>query len=568
MSFSAMYFNEQLQALTPYKYLDSLDSVRFKDYASARVNGAQLHAYADFFLSLLMGEGIVVPNNQLVDSLAFLDVASQLIQHAKRTNKLQYLNLRVSLFGSSDPYEIASAIFGKIGSAEKKHEDRFVLSGWPHLDKDYTRRKKWKEILALQKALPTTREFAHPDEINFVEKLNTVLGYFASEDGRWNVRAAQPNKQVRIDEINQIANLGMKDIEVLVSDLDAKTTNILVETISIVNKITKSVPDFDIRSNIINALVLPDESTLKLNPVYFEKPNHSLETYHGVLSVIDSIYNYASGFGVNAELIGHTAKASLQDTNTPSFYALALWTRLTNKTEKNFVFNSPNKLIVPSGLQWNKIIARKDIMEFIANKGFPWGIIFEATTEFEWRRSLDRYLRALRDYHTSAPGDIQDAKETEKKYLDERLRHLDQSRHRIPVQYWDIRKNEIRLEIEELSKHIEVENTLTEEVGKEASSTHRKEKSSTLEAGVKAGGEASVLNSNLYAEFSGGAKFAISMVNDRQEKISEMFQTQTTSKSSQHVLIKLKQAMKFYEEKDPNVSSIKGVIAAIEDTIA
>jgi len=47
-----------------------------------------------------------------------------------------------------------------------------------------------------------------------------------------------------------------------------------------------------------------------------------------------------------------------------------LWAGLTNKREKNFVLNKPNGLIVPSGLQWNKMIERKDIMEFIARKDF------------------------------------------------------------------------------------------------------------------------------------------------------------------------------------------------------
>ena len=124
MSYSTLYTDHEIEVLTPYKYLDSLDSVRFRDYDSALINGAQLHAYADFFLSLLMGEGIVVPNNQLVDSLAFLDVASQLIQHAKKNDKLGYLHLRAALFNSDNPYEVAAKQFGNIGTEEKNNEDR------------------------------------------------------------------------------------------------------------------------------------------------------------------------------------------------------------------------------------------------------------------------------------------------------------------------------------------------------------------------------------------------------------------------------------------------------------
>jgi len=49
MSYSALYIIKENKDLTPYKYLDSLDSVRFRDFALAKINGAQLHAYADFF---------------------------------------------------------------------------------------------------------------------------------------------------------------------------------------------------------------------------------------------------------------------------------------------------------------------------------------------------------------------------------------------------------------------------------------------------------------------------------------------------------------------------------------
>ena len=167
----------------------------------------------------------------------------------------------------------------------------------------------WKEKLALGQPIPTSRDFARPGEVPFIEKLNIVLEYFSSLDGKANIIAARSNKQVRIDEIHQVANLGMHEIEELVRDLDKKNAQILIDTISIVNKIMHNIQNIDIRSNIVNTLVLPG-TPLRLNPIYFEKVIFPSETHKGVLSIVDSIYNYASGYGVKADLIGHTAKAS------------------------------------------------------------------------------------------------------------------------------------------------------------------------------------------------------------------------------------------------------------------
>jgi len=317
MAFTSMYINKEIEELTPYKYLDSLDSVRFRDIDSALINGGQLHAYADFLLAMLMGEGIVVPNNQLIDSLAFIDVASKLILAATKINKTHYLNLHARLFGSKNPYEVAARNFGKIGTDVKNHDDRFVLSGWPLIDMDYPRRTKWAEHLALNQGIPLVPSLVRPDEIPFVEKLNVVLAYFSTPEGQRNIKAARSNKQVRIDEIYQVASLGDREIEELLSDLNTKDAEILIDAISILNKLKNNVKDIDIRSNIVNALILPDSRTP--NPFYFEKSKHPVESHKAVLSIVDSIYNYATGFGVEADLISHTTKATAEDIETPSF---------------------------------------------------------------------------------------------------------------------------------------------------------------------------------------------------------------------------------------------------------
>ncbi len=571
MSYSDEYLNKRIKELTPYKYLDSLDTVRFKDYAYAQVNGAELHAYADFFLSLLMGEGIVVPNNQLIDSVAFLDVASQLIEYAKNTERLHLLNIRASLYKTDNPYKVAANHFGNIGK-EEDHKDRFVLSGWPDLDEDFPRRIRWKEKLILNQSIPAgdedkKREYTLINEISLVKRLNTVLEYFHSPDGKFNVTYADPNQQIRIDEIDQVANLGPREIEDLLKDSDVKTQQILVEIISVINKLKNNIKDIDVRSNIINALKSPNKAT-ELNPFYFENTNHPQEAHRGVLAVIDSIYNYASGVGIRANLIGHTAKASFQDKEMPSFYALALWARLTNKKEKNFVLSAPNGLIVPSGLQWNKMIERQDIMNYIAKNKFPWKIIFDATTKPAWRRSLHSYLEALDKFQASDPSNAKEAREAEKKYEQERLRHLEQAKHRIPGEFLEVRNAEIRIQLADLKKQVDVTVITTTEENRETSSTKRKEAGVTTSAEAKVGAEAGLTSAKVYGEVSGKVEADIRIANEKQEKQLNIVQSQTSIKSNADIAFKIKEVEKLFEIEKANAAAIKGVIAAIEKTSA
>ncbi len=69
-----------------WRYLDSLDSVRYsKTYLvireadkPARVS----HASIEVSATILMGNGLIVPVNQLIDSFGFLRIASEIIKVA------------------------------------------------------------------------------------------------------------------------------------------------------------------------------------------------------------------------------------------------------------------------------------------------------------------------------------------------------------------------------------------------------------------------------------------------------------------------------------------------------
>ena len=557
MAFSAMRINQEIKKLTPYKYLDSLDTVRFRDPETSILEGSQLHAYGDFFMALLMGEGIVVPQNQLVDSLAFIDVASQLIDFAQKEKKTIYLNLRASLFSSTNVFELASKIIGNIGTDENNHVDRFLLSGWPHLDEDYGRRKKWSQRLLQGLTIPLETEYIYPDEEIFVRKLNTILEYFAGPDGRVNINTALPTKTIRVNEIHQVSNLTEGDLEELLRDLSADNARTIIGTVAVIKKLVESVPEIDFRSKVLNALVLTDGKSL--NPFYFDKVDNPQDVYSAVLSVVDSIYNYSTGIGVNADLISHTAKATYQDTQTPSIYGLATWARLTNKVQNNFVLSTPNGLIVPSSIEWSKLVHTKSAMNFLLSKNFPWDTFFEATTEPSWRKSLLEYLRSLQNFQTSDENNL---KEAEKKYADERLRHLDQSMHRIHTEYLNIteKKFEIRIkEIDELQMEFGLTKTTSEEQESRQKKSDQVGSTSSAELSGKLGPVPEVSG-----KLGGSFETLASISNEKYSKQSLMLQNMTNVKGRPSLLLKVNELKNYFEQQRSNALAIKGIIAAVK----
>ena len=199
-------------------------------------------------------------------------------------------------------------------------------------------------------------------------------------------------------------------------------------------------------------------------------------------------------------------------------------------------------------------------MEYIAKNKFPWDILFDATTEPVWRSSLNSYLKALHEFHASEPSKLKDA---EKTYLEERLRHLDQSKHKIPRKYLDIRNEEIRIGIEELSKQIEEEVTSIEEEGKELSDTQSKENVTTVGVSAKVGGEVGLVP-KVTGEISGKLEDAISISNQQQKTQSKLLRTEMISRKSRYIGFKLSEAENLYKIEAANAEAIKGIIATIE----
>jgi len=202
-------------------------------------------------------------------------------------------------------------------------------------------------------------------------------------------------------------------------------------------------------------------------------------------------------------------------------------------------------------------------MEYLTKEKFPWDILFEATTEPAWRQSLNIYLRSLQEFRRSQGIKIKDA---EKKYSDERLRHLDQSMHRIPRTYLDITDNEFRIRAKEFDE-LEMEISSSEEKGSENGVNIKDENSSTAALTGTIGGKMG-LTPEVSTEVGGSLESVISIVNEKYEKQSSMLQNMSSVKGKPSLVFRVSELKSFYQEQKSTAVAIKGIITAIKDAIA
>lgn len=562
---SYMQLDKEIDRLTPYKYLDSLDTVRFRSPSRSISEGRWLHAYADFFLSLMMGEGIVVPNNQLIDSIPFIDVASQLIETARTSKKIHHLKLRARIFKANSAFEVAEQNFGNIGKVENNHEDRFVLSGWQHLDENIERRKKWAAIFKDKLPLPAydSTFFYDDTEYEFAKKLYAVLSYFDSPEGEWNrYTDALPNRVIREREIQDIGYMDEKSQELIFKDLDESTIKILSGVVSVFGKLLANNVRIDRRSDIMNVLRIPE--TKKLNPKYFENIENPEIVEESALTIVDSIYNYSSGYGTRSDLISHTEKAGSSGSITPAVLGLAVLDRLTNRIERgDYVLQMPDGVISPHSVRWAKILENKEKMKTLLDERFSWGTFFQATIiEPDWRQSLYEYLTAFEKFRNSSGNSSQDF---EKPYLGERLRHMYKSRHAISDQYIQIVDEEWRMALKGISG-IEVENSNVQEKGSEKG--HSNEVGAEIKGTIahEASATASI-TPEASATTSVSLEVGANISSGKYGKQSELTQVGKNTKGEMATLLRVKELQEYYIEQTKIGNTIKGVIATFTENV-
>ena len=81
----------KISKIMKWRYLDSLDSTRYSQtefvHQSAPRKLRIEQATIEMIATMLMGNGIIVPNNQLIDSIGFLRIASTMIEVVVKSGK-------------------------------------------------------------------------------------------------------------------------------------------------------------------------------------------------------------------------------------------------------------------------------------------------------------------------------------------------------------------------------------------------------------------------------------------------------------------------------------------------
>jgi hypothetical protein len=397
-----------------WRYLDSLDSVRFSDKdlelrrktKTERIEQASIEICA----TILMGNGIIVPNNQLFDSFGFLRIASEMIKAAtffENKDKHVFLPLRYANFDYSnekeigggphlkDPYLLVAYLLNKDGSDNKK--SNFELSTWTNLG---PRRRDWAKVLMDHCIAIPNRLIDQNDyyEKILAEDLVRILHFF--NGNRSLITNAAPIGDVRQKMVKFIAGLTTRKV-----DEDKFFANIL----GFQKNISPSSPILFI-ANVLNKLEHVEKDG---KPITYNRTNLRDELFQnssmyfdvdpvdenmariGILDTIDSIYNFSGYIGTRAVQDKQTTPM-IEDNiwgYDEAAFALGQWARemyfLTTPKARFDISADQDVYVNPNFADPSFAIESFD--------GF-WNTFFEFQCDGEWSHSLEKYSIQLKQF--------------------------------------------------------------------------------------------------------------------------------------------------------------------------
>lgn len=285
---------------TRWRYLDSLDSIRYTDDYIGICQLTQkrlVQAQIDIYLTLLMGHGIVLPSNQLIDSLGGLKLVAQIISAANQEKEFVFVPIKSSGFSywgkvksldndSLDMFDLAAFLF------ELGHE-KFELSAWRQINLEDERRKEW--AIALRNQTIPDQRYINELEIPLYLNLYTILSFFTNHRDYQSM--AKSITDERKTTANYIANLGKKDKNAFENFkiLDNEQFHLCLDIGKVWKNLRDSGISIDKRTDVKQALRYNQENCC-------QQLDGSLwgDVTIGVMKTADSIYNFSQAVGTNA----------------------------------------------------------------------------------------------------------------------------------------------------------------------------------------------------------------------------------------------------------------------------
>jgi len=298
------------------RFLDALDSARFSSESGLVYSQLLriLYVKAQFFFALITGDSIVITENQLFDSLGFLEAFNEIYRAAQEVGFSKDLPVRVALRSNTDVFQIVANHIGN---------ESFVLSLWGGVEKRQAgSRKLWADSIRSKQKPPD--EITSEEEKRLLDKLWTALEYFSPE----RCVPAQNIPMEFTERINRVIALEDDDIE----DMRIGVRNDIPQ-----RKYFNTKSESDAAKELRDVLreIQKREGEIKTRSLIrreLEKhDNHELKA--GVIELTDGIYNQTLGIATNAMLIqtstfpvhvnkyvtaGYWLSTFVQDTSNPS----------------------------------------------------------------------------------------------------------------------------------------------------------------------------------------------------------------------------------------------------------
>ncbi|MEW6093083.1 MAG: hypothetical protein AB1531_03870 [Chloroflexota bacterium] len=398
---------DEIESHLKWRYLNSLDSIRYspkelfdRSGESRRLRVEQ--ASAEVISTILMGNGIAVPNNQFMDSVGFLRVASDMIQGASyyiSQNKNVLVPLRYANYDYSHeptggkhlktPFLLVAYLFQKDG---KDGRNFFELSAWNQLAQ---KRVDVAKLLAEKDFIEFPPGFISDQaEYQLAEDLIRVLNFFTVN--RNLIVDAIPVKKTREEMILSIAELTKEKletenyfVEVLAkasAEIYDKRLSIMMDIITVFNNLLKE-GTVDYRSKI-------REEIRDTNYQRFSGVQGSvLSARDGVSKVINSIYNFTGYISTSAE---QESQAELMGLDgvwgcDEAAFTLGQWARINYEKTQMGVdatrdISSNQDSFVP-----------KDLPVSSDESTILWKSFFDYQRSDRWLESIKKYMDALID---------------------------------------------------------------------------------------------------------------------------------------------------------------------------
>jgi len=403
------YNFDQLKDSMKWRYLDSLDSTRYspKEFIDEGAIVPQRLEQAEIELAatMLMGNGIVVPNNQLMDSVGYIHIISSLIEKAQEytNNQMQvFIPIRWAKFdyklgdAVKDPFNLVAAIFDKDG---KEDHGYFELSSWQNL---VYKRREFAEYLRNRAPLQSSF-FDTVYEKKLAAELLTILRFFKDSNSFHNRPAAdiQGVRDQLTDSIADLTDMTINSdpffLKMLEND-DSSVQNQKIEAINSIITVLKRVKT-NVDPNIRSDRTIIRQVLVEKPEVYFANlPVLPVTIRKGVLKTINTLYNFSNFISTDAEQDHQTEpmeKDTIWGVDEASF-ALGQWARYQyikkghGEKATHDISTTQDTYVDPN------IVSFSD-----PKKKTIWDKFFYCQRDFSWITSMTRYMNSLRYFENA-----------------------------------------------------------------------------------------------------------------------------------------------------------------------